>query len=179
MKGKYCGIFGLNYFHLICHLILTKINCITLKIRSKADFKSKLSYSCTLQVEICSQQLESFAFASRLFHFLVESLSFCFGPGFCLLASDIFFINWTVCMSDNLPERVQILGHAHIIYITVRENRIICCQIICDLLLKSVFERIFNVMREYITFLLFNYFEHLYSECCIICTLTSDNSVFR
>ena len=26
---------------LICHLILTKINCITLKIRSKADFKSK------------------------------------------------------------------------------------------------------------------------------------------
>ena len=30
-----------KYFHLICHLILTKINCITLKIRSKADFKSK------------------------------------------------------------------------------------------------------------------------------------------
>jgi hypothetical protein len=30
-----------EYFHLICHLILTKINCITLKIRSKADFKSK------------------------------------------------------------------------------------------------------------------------------------------
>jgi hypothetical protein len=30
------------YFHLICHLILTKIYCITLKIRSKADFKSKL-----------------------------------------------------------------------------------------------------------------------------------------
>jgi hypothetical protein len=27
---------------LICHLILTKINCITLKICSKADFKSKL-----------------------------------------------------------------------------------------------------------------------------------------
>jgi hypothetical protein len=27
--------------HLICHLILTKINSITLKIRSKADFKSK------------------------------------------------------------------------------------------------------------------------------------------
>ena len=29
-----------------------------------------------------------------------------------------FFINWTVRMSDNLPERVQILGHAHIICIT-------------------------------------------------------------
>jgi hypothetical protein len=64
-----------------------------------------------------------------------------------LLASDIFFINWTVHMSDNLPERVQILGHAHIICITVRENRIICCQIFCDLLLKSAFERNFNVMQ--------------------------------
>jgi len=58
-----------------------------------------------------------------------------------------FFINWIVRMSDNLPERVQILGHAHIICITVRENRIICCQIFCDLLLKSAFERMFNVMQ--------------------------------
>jgi hypothetical protein len=47
----------------------------------------------------------------------------------------------------NKPERVQILGHAHIICITVRENRIICCQIFCDLLLKSAFEWIFNVMQ--------------------------------
>jgi hypothetical protein len=37
---KYFAIY-FKYFHLICHLILTKINCITLKIRSKADFKSK------------------------------------------------------------------------------------------------------------------------------------------
>jgi hypothetical protein len=58
-----------------------------------------------------------------------------------------FFINWTLRMSDNLPERVKILGHAHILCITVRENRIICCQIFCDLLLKSVFERIINVMQ--------------------------------
>jgi hypothetical protein len=57
------------------------------------------------------------------------------------------FINWTVCMSDNLPERVQILGHAHIICITVREDRIIYCQIFCDLLLKSAFERIFDAMQ--------------------------------
>ena len=64
-----------------------------------------------------------------------------------LLSSDIFFINWTVRMSDNLLERVQILGHSHIICITVRENRIICCQIFCDLLLKSALERIFNVMQ--------------------------------
>ena len=57
------------------------------------------------------------------------------------------FINWTLRMSDNLPERVQFLCHAHIICNTVLENRIICCQIFCDLLLKSVFERIFNVMQ--------------------------------
>jgi hypothetical protein len=59
----------------------------------------------------------------------------------------IYFINWTLRMSDNLPERVQILGHAHILCITVRENRIIWCQIFCNLLLKSAFERIFNVMQ--------------------------------
>ena len=47
----------------------------------------------------------------------------------------------------NLPERVQILGHAHIICITVVHNRIICCQIFCDLLMNSAFERIFNVMQ--------------------------------
>jgi hypothetical protein len=58
-----------------------------------------------------------------------------------------FFINWTLRMSDNLPERVQILGHAKILCITVRDNRIICCQIFCDLLLKSAFERIFNIMQ--------------------------------
>jgi cellobiose-specific phosphotransferase system component IIC len=58
-----------------------------------------------------------------------------------------FFINWTLRMSDNLPERVQILGHVHILCITVRDNRIICCQIFCDLLLKSAFEQIFNVMK--------------------------------
>ena len=30
----------------MCHLILTKINCITLKIHSKADFKSKSPNIC-------------------------------------------------------------------------------------------------------------------------------------
>ena len=58
-----------------------------------------------------------------------------------------FFINWTLRISDNLPERVEILGHAHILCITVREKRIICCQIFCDLLLGSAFERIFNIMQ--------------------------------
>jgi hypothetical protein len=28
-----------------------------------------------------------------------------------------------------------------------KRNRIICCQIFCDLLLKSAFEQIFNVMQ--------------------------------
>ena len=41
MKGKYRGFFFIKYFHLICHLILTKINCIALTIRSKADFNNK------------------------------------------------------------------------------------------------------------------------------------------
>jgi hypothetical protein len=47
----------------------------------------------------------------------------------------------------NLHERVQILGHVHIICITVVHNRIICCQIFGDLLINSAFERIFNVMQ--------------------------------
>ena len=72
---------------------------------------------------------------------------------FCNYSYIFFFINWTVRMSDNIPERVQILGHAHIICITVdlRENGIIWCQIFCDLLLKSAFERIVNVMQLILT----------------------------
>jgi hypothetical protein len=58
-----------------------------------------------------------------------------------------FFINWTLRMSDNPPKRVKILGHAHILCITIWEERIICCQIFYDLLLKSAFERIFKVMQ--------------------------------
>jgi hypothetical protein len=90
---------------------------------------------------------ESVCFMSCEPFFLCAIILMWYTRNIFLLASDIFFINWTVCMNDNLPERVQILGHAHIIYITVWENRIICCQIFCDLLLKSAFERIFNVMQ--------------------------------
>jgi hypothetical protein len=51
-----------EFFHLICHLILTKINCITLKICSKADFKSKsqniwqqiILFSHTVMQMICT-----------------------------------------------------------------------------------------------------------------------------
>ena len=73
-------------------------------------------------------------------------LILCCTHGICIYIY-IVFINWTLRMRDNLPERVHILGHAHIICITLRENRIICCQIFCDLLVKSAFERIFNVMQ--------------------------------
>ena len=44
----------------------------------------------------------------------------CYTRNIFLLASNILFINWTVRMSDNLPKRVQILGHTHIICITAR-----------------------------------------------------------
>ena len=66
----------------------------------------------------------------------------------------IFFCNYSYVVHTEFilflisPKRVQILGHAHIICITVhRKDRIICCQIFCDLLLKSAFERIFNIMQ--------------------------------
>ena len=64
-----------------------------------------------------------------------------------LLVSDIFSSTEQCALAIISPERVQILGHAHIICITVRENRIICCQIFFDLLLKSAFERIVYVMQ--------------------------------
>ena len=54
-----------------------------------------------------------------------------------LLASDIFFINWK---SSNLGLRAHHLHYC-------RVDRIIWCQIFCDLLLKSAFEWIFNVMQ--------------------------------
>ena len=44
--------------------------------------------------------------------------------------------------SSNLGSRAYLLH-----YCSVWENRIICCQIFCDLLLKSAFERIFNVLQ--------------------------------
>ena len=81
------------------------------------------------------------------------------------------FINWTLRMSDNIPEIVQILGHAHIICITVLENRIICCQIFCDLLLKSAFERIFNVMQLILVkikwHIMWNYLIQKFHDICL------------
>ena len=64
-----------------------------------------------------------------------------------ILMEYIYILFHQLNMSDNLPERVQILCHVHIICITVLEHRIICCQIFCDLLLKSAFEWIFYAMQ--------------------------------
>jgi hypothetical protein len=80
------------------------------------------------------------------------SVSYCVNQLFLQLflicgTHGIYIINWTLRMSNNIPKIVQILDDAHILCTTVRENRIICCQIFCDLLLKSAVERIFNVMR--------------------------------
>ena len=60
-----------------------------------------------------------------------------------LLVSDIFFINWTVPMRDNLPERVQVLGHTH--YCTGKQNYLL--SNILRFALKICFERIFNIMQ--------------------------------
>ena len=70
-------------------------------------------------------------------------------------------------MSDNILERVQILGHVHIICITVWENRIICCQIFCDLLLKSAFEQIFNVMRLILVNIKWKYLIQKFHNICL------------
>jgi hypothetical protein len=87
-----------------------------------------------------------------LFHvvwdqFFCVQLFLCGIHGIYIYIYIYFFINWTLRMSDNLPKRVKILGHAHILCITIWEQRIICCQIFYDLLLKSAFERIFKVMQ--------------------------------
>ena len=109
-----------------------------------------------------------------------------------------FFINWTLRMNDNLPERVQILCHTHIICITVLEHRIICCQIFCALLLKSAFEWIFNVMelilvkikwhikwkyliQKFHDICLSYYFKYykLYFLFCILCIERFDNNSWQ
>jgi hypothetical protein len=86
----------------------------------------------------------------------------------------IFFINWTVHMSDNLCERIQILGHMHIICITVREDldRIICCQIFCDLLLKSAFELNFNVMQLILVKIKWKYLIQKFPDICLSYIIT-------
>ena len=104
-----------------------------------AEVSTHTFLTMIIEESVCFMSCEPFFFGAIILMWYTRNIF--------LLASNIFFINWPVHMSDNLTKRVQILGHVHIICITVRENRIICCQIFCDLLLKSAFEWIFNVMQ--------------------------------
>ena len=58
---------------------------------------------------------------------------------------DLWFPSLHIIRSNSVLYKMygRLLG----IKTNIRENRVICCQIFCDLLLKSVFERIFNVMQ--------------------------------
>jgi hypothetical protein len=53
------------------------------------------------------------------------------------------------------------------ICIPVLENRIICCQIFCDLLLKSAFERIFNVMQLILVKIKWKYLIQKFHDICL------------
>ena len=99
-----------------------------------AEVSTHTFLTMIIEDSVCFMSCKSFFFAIILMWYTWNTFLF-------------LFINWTLRMSDNLPERAQILCHAHMICITVLENRIICCQIFCDLLLKSAFERIVNVMQ--------------------------------
>ena len=83
----------------------------------------------------------------------------------------------------NLPERVQILCHAHIICITVRENIIFCCQIFCDLLFKSAFEQIFNVMQLILVnikwHIKWKYLIKKFHDICLLYYFNIQRSVFQ
>jgi hypothetical protein len=52
-----------------------------------------------------------------------------------------WLIDWSIDWLIVVKRPLEIQCHAHIICITVLENRIIWCQIFSDLLLKSAFER--------------------------------------
>ena len=81
----------------------------------------------------------------RVNQFLLLQLFLCGTHGICIyIFSSIEHCAWAKISPKTW---VQILCHAHIICIPVLENTIICCQIFCDLLLKSVFEWIFNITQ--------------------------------
>ena len=77
-----------------------------------------------------------------------------------------FFINWTLCMSDNLPERVQILGHAHIICITLWKKQNYLLSNILRFAFKTAFERIFNVMQLILVKIKWKYLIQKFHDIC-------------
>ena len=104
-----------------------------------AEVSTHTFLTMIIEKSICFMSCEPF--------FLVQ-LFLCGTHGIYFYLHPTFFSSTEQCAWVIIsPERVQILGHVHIICITVRENRVICCQIFGDLLLKSAFEWIFNVMQ--------------------------------
>jgi hypothetical protein len=127
-----------------------------------AEVSTHTFLTMIIEESVCFMSCEPFFFFFwvQLFWCGTHRIYFYLHPTF-------FFINWTVRMSDNVLERVQILGHVHIICITVRENRIICCQIFCDLLLKSAFEQIFNVMQLILVNIKWKYLIQKFQDICL------------
>jgi hypothetical protein len=88
---------------------------------------------------------ESVCFMSCEPFFLVQ-LFLCGTHGIHFYLYPTFFSSteqcaWAIISSKEFKSWVTCISFA------VRENRIICCQIFCDLLLKSAFEWIFNVVQ--------------------------------
>jgi hypothetical protein len=74
---------------------------------------------------------------------------------------------WAIISSKEFKSWVTRISFAF----TVRENRMICCQIFCDLLLKSAFKRIFNVMQLILAKIKWNikwkYFIQKFHDICL------------
>ena len=111
---------------------------------------------------ICFMSCEPFCFGAIILMWYTRNIF--------LLASDIFFINWTVRMSDNLPERVQILGHVYIICITVCIQNFLTFFLTRNEPLRFLMINV-REMQKYSKFLFYKTF---YCTVCIWC----NNSIF-
>jgi hypothetical protein len=144
------NFFG-NYSY---YLILTKINCITLKFRSKADFKSK-SQNIWQQIFLSSRTVMQMICA-------LPKIWTLFRGDYCPYSAvknenwnkNIFRVYHIRIIAKKIGSHDMKQTDSSIIIVrnvcvltsvSMIEN--ICCQIFCDLLLKSAFERNFNVMQ--------------------------------
>ena len=82
-----------------------------------AEVSTQTFLTMIIEESVCFMSCEPFFFCNY---------SYVVNTEYIFISIFIFFINWTVRMSDNLPERVQILGHAHINCIT--DNNFIAKQ---------------------------------------------------
>jgi hypothetical protein len=109
----------------------------------------KKRYAIIMDVEVSTHTFLTMIIEESVCFMSCEPIFCCCNYSYVVHTEYIYtyFHQLNIAHEDNLPQSVQILCHAHIICITVLENRIICCKIFCDLLLKPAFERIFNVMQ--------------------------------